>query len=426
MNTGISRLGTQQPCKRTVRRELTRGIKLGKLMLAIAVAAVVMITGAPAADAAVTMIDAFPATPQINDATTSPATAAYTPSAGTNRLIVVEVTNIPNNTTVTTISVTYGSNNVPATYVIDSANNQRRQAWLFYLTEADIAAASGNTITVTNDNAVNFSVNIAAFAGVDQITPVTAFDGQYINNTAAILNYTAPLSVNAGGYGIIAAGSNTTGGTIGESYVDHGETAVGTGFSRLGSLAFAAGGTTDPGIDYGGTTVRAGVVGMTLNPAPVAGPGTLSLVSATYTVGENAGTVVLEVARTGGVTGAVGVAYATANGTAISGSDYTAASGSLSWAGGDSANKTITISIINDTTVETSEDFNVTLSSPTGGAVLGTPFTSTVTITDDDGAPAAQVPAGNLLLFASLAGGMLIYGGRLLRKKSDRGDHDQQ
>ncbi len=407
------RLTTLPLCGSCTWRE-ARGMTLGKALLTLALAVAVLITVTQTADAAVAMIDAFPATPQINDATSSPAATAYTPSAGLNRLIVIEVTNIPNNTTVTSISVTYGSNNVPATAVANSANNQRRQAWLFYLTEADIASASGNTITVTNDNAVNFSVNIATFAGVDQTTPVAASDGQYINNTASVLNYTAPLSVNAGGYGIIAAGSNTTGGTIGESYVDHGETAVGTAFSRLGSLAFASGATTDPGVTYG-ATVRAGVVGMTLNPAPVAGPGTLQFVSATYSVQENGGSVMLEVARTGGVTGLVGVGYATANGTAVSGTDYTAATGSLSWTDGDATNKTITVPITDNLAVDGNREFSATLSGPSGGATLGTPFTTTVTITDDDGAPAAQVPAGNMLLFASLIGGMLFYGRRRIR-----------
>ena len=305
----------------------TRVIRIGLILCLSFVFSIFICKGwhEPAkADAAVTALDAWPATPQINDATASPATTAFTPSAGSNRLIVIEVTNIPNNTTVTTISVTYGSNNVPATYVVDSANNQRRQAWLFYLTEADIASATGNTITVTNNNAVNFSVNIATFSGVDQTTPVTASGGQYINNTSPTLNYPAALNVNAGGYGIIAAGCNTTGGTIGESYTDHGETTVGAGFSRLGSLAFAAASTTNPGITYG-ANVRGGVVGLTLNPAAAGSPGTLQFNSSTYSVNENGASVTITATRTGGSSGAASVNYATSNGTATAGSDYTAA-----------------------------------------------------------------------------------------------------
>ena len=368
-----------------------RVIKTGLILCLSLVFSIFICNGwhAPAeADAAVTALDAWPATPQINNVTTSPATTTFTPSAGSNRLIVIEVTNIPNNTTVTTISVTYGSNNVPATYVVDSANNQRRQAWLFYLTEADIASATGNTITVTNNNAVNFSVNIATFSGGDQTTPVTASGGQYINNTSPTLNYPAALNVNAGGYGIIAAGCNTTGGTIGESYTDHGETTVGAGFSRLGSLAFAGAGTTNPGITYG-ANVRGGVVGLTLNPT-AGSPGTLQLSSSTYSVNENAGTVTITVTRAGGSSGAASVQYATSDGSANQPGDYTATSGTLNWADGDSADKTFTVTIIDDAAVESSETVNLTLSNATG-ASMGTPSTATVTISDNDVAGSGTV-----------------------------------
>ena len=71
----------------------------------------------------------------------------------------------------------------------------------------------------------------------------------------------------------------------------------------------------------------------------------------------------------------------------------TAASGTLSWAHGDTANKTFTVPITNDTLNESSETFTVTLSSPTGGATLGSPSTGTVTITDDDTSPTVQFSA---------------------------------
>ncbi|MFM8470686.1 MAG: Calx-beta domain-containing protein, partial [Limisphaerales bacterium] len=124
--------------------------------------------------------------------------------------------------------------------------------------------------------------------------------------------------------------------------------------------------------------------------------GTLQFTSATASVAENAGTVTLSVTRAGGSDGAVAVGYTTANGTATAGSDYTATSGTLSWASGDTASKTITVLILNDTAVESSETFNVTLSTPTGGATLGTPASVTVTITDDDLTAFAvrQLPGG--------------------------------
>ena len=92
----------------------------------------------------------------------------------------------------------------------------------------------------------------------------------------------------------------------------------------------------------------------------------------------------LTVNRTGGTSGAVSVSYATSNGTAVAGTDYTAASGTLSWAAGDSTAKTISVAVIDEQLTSGSKTFGVTLSAPAGGATLGTPSMATVTITDND------------------------------------------
>jgi Calx-beta domain/Peptidase_C39 like family len=112
--------------------------------------------------------------------------------------------------------------------------------------------------------------------------------------------------------------------------------------------------------------------------------GSIQLSSATYSVGEAGGTVTITATRTGGSSGTVGVSYSESNGTATAGSDYTSTSGNLSWSNGDTANKTFTVAITNDTLHEPNETFTVTLSSPTGGATPGSPSSAAVTITDDD------------------------------------------
>ena len=81
----------------------------------------------------------------------------------------------------------------------------------------------------------------------------------------------------------------------------------------------------------------------------------------------------------------VSVTYASADGTATAGSDYTAVSGTLIFAPGETA-KAITVPILDDGTAENPETFNVTLSAPTN-AGLGT-STTTLTIADDEGPPA--------------------------------------
>ena len=113
-----------------------------------------------------------------------------------------------------------------------------------------------------------------------------------------------------------------------------------------------------------------------------AAAGTLQFSSATYAVNETAGTATITVTRTNGSSGAISVSYATGNGTATAGSDYTAVSGTLSWLDGDSAVKTFTIPILTDTLVEGNETVNLTLSAPTGGAVLGASSAAALTITD--------------------------------------------
>jgi subtilisin family serine protease len=114
----------------------------------------------------------------------------------------------------------------------------------------------------------------------------------------------------------------------------------------------------------------------------VAGAGTLSFASGTYSVDEGAGTVSITVERVGGSSGAVSVQYDTSDGTATS-ADYTPASGTLSWVDGDSLSKSFTVSISEDTDVEGDESVSMLLSNPTGGAALGTD-TSTLTIMDND------------------------------------------
>ena len=109
----------------------------------------------------------------------------------------------------------------------------------------------------------------------------------------------------------------------------------------------------------------------------------LQLSAAVYSVSENAGTVTVPVSRTGATNGSVGVTVATANGSAISGQDYTAVNLNLTFLPGVT-NLTVAIPISEDLVAETNETFTVTLSAPTGGAVLGVPSVATVRIVDND------------------------------------------
>ncbi|HKB78766.1 MAG TPA: Calx-beta domain-containing protein, partial [Thermoanaerobaculia bacterium] len=127
------------------------------------------------------------------------------------------------------------------------------------------------------------------------------------------------------------------------------------------------------------------------NAVLVPNPGILQFSSPIYSVAENGVTATITVSRIGGSDTAVSVDYATSDGTATAPADYTTSTGTLNWADGDSADKTFTVPIVNDTTFEGSETVNLALSNPTAFAELGVPPAAILTITDDDTAPAISI-----------------------------------
>ena len=114
----------------------------------------------------------------------------------------------------------------------------------------------------------------------------------------------------------------------------------------------------------------------------VPAPPTVSFSASNVTVNEADGTKSITVTLSRVATVPVSVRYATSNGTAISGSDYTASSGTLNFAIGETS-KTFSIPIANDLTLEPTETILLALSSPSG-ASLGSVPTSTLSIVDND------------------------------------------
>lgn len=115
-------------------------------------------------------------------------------------------------------------------------------------------------------------------------------------------------------------------------------------------------------------------------------PGSLSLAQVAWWVLEGSAgssTLAVTVTRSGGTTGVVSVPYTTADGSASAGSDYQAASGTLAWADGDGAAKTVILTVLGDVLQEGNETLTLVLGTPTGGATVGV-GTATITIIDDD------------------------------------------
>jgi Tol biopolymer transport system component len=102
-----------------------------------------------------------------------------------------------------------------------------------------------------------------------------------------------------------------------------------------------------------------------------------------YEGGEPAGAVTITVMRTGSPCSTATVQFATADGTATAGSDYTPSSGTLTFLA-DQSFRTFEVSLLDDGLHEPDETVPLTLINPTGGPTLGNPSAALLTILDDD------------------------------------------
>ena len=100
------------------------------------------------------------------------------------------------------------------------------------------------------------------------------------------------------------------------------------------------------------------------------------------------GTAAFEVTLSSASTGVVTVAYATVDGTAAAGSDYTSTGGTVSFAPGELTQR-VEVPTLDDDAHEDTETFTVQLSAPSGATVGD--GTGTGTITDDDEAPTLTI-----------------------------------
>ena len=189
-------------------------------------------------------------------------------------------------------------------------------------------------------------------------------------------------------------------------------------FARITSAPVTATSFTDPGIAAGKYTYMVRAVkletsasGSYLNPSqgifltmdvggvsippppppPVPGISTLQFNASAYRVNEGAGTAVITLTRSGNSSGVASVNYATSNGTAMAGSDYTASTGKLIFNAGETS-KTFTVALINNTLREPDETLNLTLSSPLG-ATLGAQSRAMLILVNDDAALQFSVAA---------------------------------
>jgi hypothetical protein len=293
--------------------------------------------------------------------------------------------------------------------------------------------ASSKSFTVTISNAVpftgtkTFSVQLSNASGAGIGTPSSAIVTIGGNASAPI----GTLQFKASSYSVAqSAGSATvtvtrdggSNGAISVAYATSNGTAVaGTNYTATsGTLSWANGDATAKTFTVAVSTATAfsGVKTFTVslsNPstgAEISSPGSatvaisgdgsapvgnVQLSESSYSVSQGAGSVTVTVDRLNGSSGAISVAYATANGSAVAGTDYTAASGTLSWAAGDAAAKSFSVPVSNAAPFSGTKSFTVTLSKPSGGTAITNPATATVSIAGD----AVAATPGSLQLSAT-------------------------
>ncbi len=242
---------------------------------------------------------------------------------------------------------------------------------------ADIVTASG-TGTITDDDTPSFSINSPSVVEGDSST--------------ANLEFTVTLS---------PASYQAT--TVDYATATAGTATAGTDFTAISAttLTFAAGDTSktfmvsvtgDTTDEGAGETVVAALSDATGNAeiGTSSGTGTItdddpkfSIGNASATEGDSGSvnmtfTVTLNSAGNSQYT----VDYASTDGTATAGTDYTAVSGTLTFAAGTTS-RTLTVSVTGDAANEANETLTVTLSNPSVGTAIAT-ATGTGTITDND------------------------------------------
>ena len=120
---------------------------------------------------------------------------------------------------------------------------------------------------------------------------------------------------------------------------------------------------------------------------------TVAFEQSQFTVNEGAGTIGFNVILSAVSDADITVEFTTVDGTAVAGSDFTAASDTLTFAAGQTS-KPVNVTVTDDALDEAPENFQIALSNPSG-ADLGTIASTTVNITDNDGPPTVQFSSAN-------------------------------
>ena len=292
----------------------------------------------------------------------------------------------------------------PASVAVTRADGALNVSW------PTVAGATSYHVTYTSDNGTSWSLaaenhpeNSITITGVDNA--LTYIVGVRAKNAAGGSGWTnsAPAATVAAPEAVASVTAVHNGSSLAVSWPAaaradsyHVTYTNNNGASwQLAALEHTGTSLTINGVDSTKTYIvgvraknAAGASGW-VNSAPAAPPA-LSVANATAAepdAGQSA-TLDFVVTLNRAASGTVTVDYATSDGTATAGADYTAASGTLSFQPGETS-KTVTVTVLSDAHDEGSETLTLTLSNPTG-AVIGD-GEATGTITNDDHIPQAWI-----------------------------------
>ncbi len=147
-----------------------------------------------------------------------------------------------------------------------------------------------------------------------------------------------------------------------------------------------------PGTAPVGATTSLGTIGATtLSAITVLQGGAVRVDGPSTRPSEAAAQAVVHLERTGDTLAPIEFTYETADRSALSGLDYVATNGILNFAEGETS-KDIAIPLLGDSEFEGAEVFDLNFGQPGPGAVLDTPFSQPIAISEDDAPPSG--PAG--------------------------------
>ena len=278
-----------------------------------------------------------------------------------------------------------------------SANREAADGPLHVTIHPNHSGAGGHTYTVGTSNSICIQITGGPACGSSQVSgePLTAeFDEVPASHNGTAFDFQVEFSeavsatadqmrsaVSASGATVTAAALAAGSDTVWNLTV----TPSGTGTVEL-SL-----GLTENCTDTGAICTSDGRKLSNAVAHQVAFSARLSVADTQATEGDDQ-TLDFPVTLAPAVSGTVTVQYATSDGTATAGQDYTTTTGTLTFSANETS-KTVSVPITDDTEEDSGETLTLTLSNPTGAVLGDAEATGTILNTETPTAPAVTTPA---------------------------------